>query len=158
MPGVPGSIPRRRWRLLESSFRFLSFPPSSQCDFLGELFEEKEREIVETNPCPSHALLSRRFPLLGCDGDPMCVLVFPAVFVLGCSSFSAQPCGRARPRPPIHLSRATLPSAFLLLRLAGSCALRPLYLLIRPLLSGNSPQTCGLCFLNEQPKSEGEAF
>lgn len=61
-----GCIPGRQPWLLDIPSHFFLFPPSSQCDFLGELFEEKDRETLDTSPfrrmpfpCPSPPFLLR---------------------------------------------------------------------------------------------------
>lgn len=128
---------------------FFSFPPSSQCDFLGELFEEKERETIETRAFPSHA-----FPLFVLSPFRYSVVILtlsalisrllrPSLLGTRCA-----PTFRCSSRPPVAPGFSSGPPAFSSLRRSSALLCVPLW--IGPLLLGLYPWICGLCFLNEQ--------
>lgn len=128
----------------------ISFPFPRQCDFLGELFEEKERETIETRAFPSHA-----FPLFVLSPFRYSVVISTLSALISRLLRPWLPGTRCAPTsrcPSVHLS---LPGSPLGLRLSLAprrfSALLCVPLLIGPLLLlGLYPRICGLCFLNEQ--------
>lgn len=158
-PEVWPCVLRRHWRLPDAPPQFLSFTPSSQCDFLGEWLEEKERVNCRKRSIPAACLSPTSFLPARCSvvistvsaliSPPLLPQAVrssprgPARHLWECAPTHAPAVRRVR---PVHLSRrgpplALPPSPSLVLRFS---ALSAVLLAVRPLPLALYPQTGGL--------------